>query len=153
MGARRDIVQDVHRRQRGFDGEANLAAMSRLGARDCLLDGIERRFGNNIRVRQCAPGVPNQASKLHHQLPEAPPPLNPPPPPLAASAATPAKSTASAESPAKPPPPPPPAPGAPAGANLRPAREQESNQARTDADRDQVAQSEPDAACQAASTN
>src|SRR5580700_9215711 len=29
--------------------------------------------------RRC---VPNQASDLHHQLPEAPPPLNPPPPPL-----------------------------------------------------------------------
>src|ERR1700729_4399903 len=26
--------------------------------------------------------VPNQTSNLHHQLPEAPPPLKPPPPPL-----------------------------------------------------------------------
>src|SRR3984957_2433060 len=100
MGARHDVVQDVSRRQRSFDREANLAAVRQLDSLDCLLDGIEcgvrEQHSRAPMRRRC---VPDQASNLHHQLPEAPPPLNPPPPPLKPP-----------PPPPKPPPPPPPSP-------------------------------------------
>src|SRR5258708_2044795 len=76
-------VQNVQRRQRGFDREANLAGVRTLDACDGLLDGVERCAGEQhacAPVRRC--GMANQAPDLHHQLPEAPPPLKPPPPPL-----------------------------------------------------------------------
>src|SRR5579859_6403780 len=81
-------VQNVERRQRGFDGETNLTGVRTLDACDGLFDGVERCTGEQ---HACAPmrgcGVAYQASDSHHQLPEAPPPppppppLNPPPPP------------------------------------------------------------------------
>ncbi len=45
MSARGDIVQDVIRRQRRFDREANLTGMRRFGSGNGLLDGIESRGG------------------------------------------------------------------------------------------------------------
>src|ERR1019366_1839398 len=93
---RTQLVDDVQRCERGFDCETNLASVRPLGAGDGLLDGIQRRFGEqHARPPVRSRDMPNQATELHHQLPEAPPPLKPPPPPL------------------KPPPPPPPPPNPP----------------------------------------
>src|SRR6266404_1220934 len=74
-------AQNVQRRQRGFDGEANLAGVRTLDAGDGLLDGVESCTGKqHARAPMSRCGMPNQAPDLHHQLPEAPPPPPPPPP-------------------------------------------------------------------------
>src|SRR5258708_3311002 len=108
-------VQNVQRRQRGFDREANLAGVRTLDACDGLLDGVERCAGEQhacAPVRRC--GMANQAPHLHHQLPEAPPPLKPPPPPLKPPPPPlPPKPASPGRGRHTPPPPHPPPPGAP----------------------------------------
>src|SRR5450631_756184 len=108
MRARRDIVQDVMRRQRRFDRKANLAGMGPLGSCDGLLDGIESRGGEqHSRAPVCRHCMAQQASDLHYQLPEAPPPLNPPPPPLNPPPPPPPLNPPPPKPPPKPPSPPP----------------------------------------------
>src|SRR5882757_7528005 len=96
-GAGGHAVQNVQRRQAGFDGKANLARVGAFHAYDGLFDGIERRTGEqHARAPMRCRGMAYEASDLHHQPPEAPPPPPPPPPPLI-----------------MPPPPPPPPPKPP----------------------------------------
>src|ERR1700724_616943 len=82
-GTGTQVVDDMERRERGFDGETDLAGVGPLGACDRLLDGIEGVLGEleaRTPMRRC--NVPDEAPDPHPHLPEAPPPLKPPPPPL-----------------------------------------------------------------------
>src|SRR6266446_3949899 len=93
----RHAAQNMQRRQRRLDGETNFSGMRLLGTGDGLLDRIQGRGGEqHARSPMSRRSMTDQAADLHHQLPEAPPPLKPPPPPL--------------KPPPRPPPKPPPQP-------------------------------------------
>src|SRR5690349_5107623 len=82
--SRRQAAQHVRQGQRVLDGNANLAAMTRLTGLHGLLDGPQRLLGKPRAHRQRA-GVgmtPEPREALHHHLPDEPPPPKLPPPPL-----------------------------------------------------------------------
>src|SRR6185312_9425233 len=100
FGARADATsaEQVARGQARLDCEADFAIVLHFARRDRLLDFLHR--GRRKRpARGCMEPVPQPPHRIHHQLPEAPPPPVPPPPPK--------------PPPPKPPPPEPPPPKPP----------------------------------------
>src|SRR6185312_13215256 len=73
-------AEQVARGQARLDREADFAVVFHFARRDRLLDFLHRRRRKRPARGRVEP-VPQPSHRIHHQLPEAPPPPVPPPPP------------------------------------------------------------------------